>query len=91
MTNLRRAGLTLLILAVVVLSVAYVNEIKEPVVKLVPVQSDIPSAREIQQRLKDTGKPRYDCKVDGIVGPETIKAWDAYIMDRYAKKAFKRI
>ncbi len=36
--NLSRAGLTLLIIAVVVLSVAYVNEIKEPVVKLVPVQ-----------------------------------------------------
>lgn len=87
---LSRAGKTLLIIAVVVLSVAYVNEIKKPIVKLVPVQSPIPSVREIQQRLKDTGKERYDPgKIDGIPGPNTITAWDNLIEDRYAIREFE--
>ncbi|KKL69536.1 hypothetical protein LCGC14_2113990 [marine sediment metagenome] len=53
---LRRAGLILLLMAVMVLSIAYVKERKEPIVKLVPVSdlSYIPSPREIQQRDSKT-------------------------------------
>lgn len=84
-----RASKTILIIAVVVLSVAYVKERREPVVKLVPVQSlsYIPSVREIQQRLKDTGKPRYDPgPIDGIPGPNTVTGWNNHTKDQFAKR-----
>ena len=88
--NLSRAGKTILIMAVVVLSVAYVNERREPIVKLVPVQAPIPSQREIQQRLTDLGKPRYDPNgVDGWIGTDSRKAWDAYTCDQFAKREFE--
>ena len=94
MDNLSRAGKIILIMAVVVLSVAYVHERRKPIVKLVPVQDPnyIPSVREIQQRLKDTGKPRYDPgKIDGIPGPKTIEGWDNFTKDQYAIRAFRGI
>ena len=81
-----------MLMAVMVLSIAYVKERKEPIVKLVPVSdlSYIPSPREIQQSLKDLDDPRYDPgKVDGIPGPDTIRGWDNLIKDRYAKRAFE--
>ena len=90
--NLSRAGKIILIMAVVVLSVAYVHERRKPIVKLVPVQDPnyIPSVREIQQRLKDTGKPRYDPgKIDGIPGPDTMTGWNNLIKDRYAIKSIR--
>lgn len=87
---LSRASKTLLIMAVVILSIAYVLERKSPVVKLVPVQGDIPSQREIQQRLTDLGKPRYDPgKVDGVIGADSRKAWDNYECDKQAIRAIE--
>lgn len=87
---LRRAVMLILLIAVVVLSIAYVKERKEPIVKLVPVQAPIPSAREIQQRLKDLDNPRYDPgPIDGIPGPKMIEGWDNLIEDRYAKRAIE--
>ena len=89
-----RAGLILLSMAIVILSVAYVKNLREPVIKLVPVQDPnyIPSPRDIQQRLKDLDDPRYDPgKIDGIIGIDTRSqiAWDNLIKDRYAKKSFE--
>lgn len=50
----------------------------------------IPSAREIQQRLKDLDDPRYDPgPIDGIPGPKMTRGWDNLIMDRYAKRAIE--
>lgn len=87
--SISRATKTILIIAVVVLSVALVKERREPIVKLVPVpvQGDIPSQREIQQRLTDLDKPRYDPNgVDGWIGTDSRTAWDNYICDRFAKR-----
>ena len=87
---LKRAGKIILIMAVVVLSVAYVNERKKPIVKLVPVQSPISSVRQIQQRLKDTGKERYDPgPIDGIPGPNTVEGWNNYTKDQFAIRAIE--
>ena len=81
----RRAIMLLLIIIVVILSISHVKP-RKPVVKLVPVQAPIPSVREIQQRLKDTGIARYDPgKVDGIPGKMTVTAWDNHTCDRFAK------
>ena len=58
----------------------------------VPDPNHIPSAREIQQRLKALDNPRYDPgKIDGRIGINTKsqKAWDNLIKDRYAKKAIE--
>lgn len=50
----------------------------------------IPSAIEIQQKLKIIGKPRYDPgKIDGKVGRKTQTAWDNYICDQYAIRAIE--
>jgi hypothetical protein len=91
MTDLKsRAAKTILIIAVVVLSVAYVNERKSTVVKFVPVQGDIPSQREIQQRLTDLDNSRYDPNgVDGWIGTESRTAWDNYTCDQFAKRDFE--
>ena len=57
----------------------------------VPDPNFIPSARQIQQSLKDLDNPRYDPgPIDGIPGPKMISGWDNYIMDRYAKRAIER-
>ena len=51
---------------------------------------NIPSAREIQQKLKDLDDPRYDPgKVDGKPGPDTMRGWDNHTCDRYAKRAIE--
>ena len=51
----------------------------------------IPSAMEIQQRLKDIGEERYNPgKIDGVIGRQSQTAWDAYICDQFAKKEFKQ-
>ena len=85
----RRAIMLLLIIIVVILSISHVKP-RKPVVKLVPVQAPIPSAREIQQRLKDLDDPRYDPgKVDGIIGKKSIAAWDNFTCDQYAKRAIE--
>jgi hypothetical protein len=92
---LSRAGKTILIIVIVVGSVAYVKNLadsRKPIVKIirVPDPNHIPSAREIQQRLKDTGKERYNPgKIDGIIGVQTKSqtAWDNYTCDQFAKRA----
>ncbi len=46
----------------------------------------IVSAIEIQQRLKDTGKRRYDPGIiDGKIGSKSQKAWDNYVCDQQAQ------
>lgn len=51
---------------------------------------NIPSTREIQQRLKEMGIERYDPgKIDGVIGKNSRKAWDNYICDQHAKRTFK--
>ena len=56
----------------------------------VPDPNHIPSAIEIQQRLTDLDKPRYDPgKIDGKIGKQSQTAWDNFVMDRYAKKAIE--
>lgn len=54
----------------------------------IPDPNYIPSQREIQQRLTDLGKPRYDPNgVDGWIGTDSRKAWDNYECDQHAKRA----
>ncbi len=56
----------------------------------VPDPNFIPSARQIQQSLKDLDNPRYDPgPIDGIPGPKMIKGWDNYICDQYAKRSIE--
>jgi hypothetical protein len=53
---------------------------------------DIPSIRQIQQRLKATGKKRYDPgKIDGKISltGQTQKAWNNFTKDKFAIKTFK--
>lgn len=53
---------------------------------------DIPSIRQIQQMLNDTGKKRYDCgKVDGKISltGKTQKSWNNYTKDQFAKVEFE--
>lgn len=50
----------------------------------------IPSAKQIQERLKALDDPRYDPgPIDGIPGPRTITGWDNYIIDQHAIATFK--
>ena len=90
---LSRAGKTLIIVLIVVCAVGIANSLsKRPKEIYIYIQDPnyIPSAREIQQRLKDLDDPRYDPgEIDGIPGPEMIRGWDNYICDRYAKRAVK--
>ena len=51
---------------------------------------NIPSQREIQQRLEDLGNPRYDPNgVDGWIGKDSRTAWDNYTKDQHAKRAIE--
>ena len=87
MNNLSRAGKTLIVVFVTVFALGSVVKLLErPETVYVYVQDpNIPSAREIQQRLKDLDDPRYDPgPIDGIPGPKMITGWDNLIKDRYA-------
>ena len=57
--------------------------------------NDIPSVREIQRRLKATGKARYDPgPIDGDVGgpdSQMRTAWQYYIDDQYENGVFKDV
>ncbi len=56
----------------------------------VPDPNYIPSARQIQQSLKDLDDPRYDPgPIDGIPGPKMIEGWDNYVCDRYAIRSIE--
>ena len=87
----RRAVMLLLLILVVILSISRVKE-RESIIKIirVPDPNFIPSARQIQQRLTDLGKARYDPNgVDGWIGKDSRTAWDNYTCDRYAKREFE--
>ena len=90
---LSRAGKTLLIVCITVCALGIANSLsKRPkeIYIYVPDPNYIPSAREIQQRLKDLDDPRYDPgPIDGIPGPKMITGWDNLIKDRYAKRAIE--
>lgn len=47
----------------------------------------IPTFYEIQEELVRRG---HNIKIDGIVGKETIAAWDREQCDQYAIEAFRR-
>lgn len=86
-----RSAKTILIIIITVsaLSIA-VSLSKRPQEIYIQDPNYIPSVREIQQQLKDTGKERYDPgKVDGIPGPKTIKAWDNHNIDQFAIRAIE--
>ena len=56
----------------------------------IPDPNYIPSARQIQQSLKDLDNPRYDPgPIDGIPGPKMITGWDNYVCDQYAKRSIE--
>ena len=65
--------------------------IKTQEAKVIYIQDpNIPSAREVQQRLKALGKSRYDPgKPDGIIGKQSQMAWDNYVCDQHAKRAIE--
>ena len=47
------------------------------------VSGAIPTVFELQTALCDAG---YTVKIDGVIGEETIAAWDSYCADRFAAK-----
>ena len=54
-------------------------------------RSLIPTPYEIQKMLKQTDIERYDPgSVDGIIGKNTMKAWENYVCDQYAKESFEQ-
>jgi len=65
--------------------------IKTQEAKIVYIQDpNIPSQREIQQRLEDLKNPRYDPNgVDGWIGTDSRTAWDNYTKDQHAKRAIE--
>ena len=72
---LPRLAKTILIMAVVVLSVAYVKERREPRVILVQVQDPnyVQGVCEAQERLKV--QHLYNGRIDGVWGKETERAF----------------
>jgi len=86
---LSRVGKALLIIILVVVGISIAHHLSRP--KVVYIEEvNIPSAHEIQSRLKALGDPRYDPgKIDGIPGPNTIEAWDNYTKDQFAIRAIE--
>lgn len=76
---------------IVLVAMWCIIETQEANVVYIYVQDpNIPSARQIQQSLKDFNDPRYNPgKVDGIIGKKSIVAWDNYTCDQYAKRAIE--
>lgn len=91
MNKARTLIMTLLLGLGFVVLVGMYCQIKTQEAKVVYIQDpNIPSAREIQQRLTDLNNPRYDPNgVDGWIGKDSRTAWDNYICDRYAKRAIE--
>lgn len=73
-----RAAKTILIMAVVVLSVAFVRNYREPTIKFVPVQDPnyVQGVCEAQERLKAQGL--YHGRIDGLWRDETSRAYNDY-------------
>lgn len=46
----------------------------------------LPSQSDIQQALVDRG---YDIKIDGVIGAESRKAWDAEINNQFTREYFQ--
>lgn len=46
-----------------------------------PHTCPLPSPQEVQKRI--------GVKADGIIGPETMKAWDKYLCEQYAAEAME--
>ena len=84
---LSRAGKTILIVVITVSALSMAVNLAKP--KVIYIQDpNIPSQREIQQRLEDLGDPRYDPNgVDGWIGADSRTAWDNYVCDQHAKRA----
>lgn len=91
MTDLSRAGKTILIVICTVSLLSIAINLVKPKIVYIP-DPNIPSQREIQQRLEDLDDPRYDPNgVDGWIGNDSRTAWDNYICDQYAKKTFDNL
>ena len=85
--NLSRAGKTILIVLITVSALSIAVHLAKPKIVYIP-DPNIPSQREIQQRLEDLGNPRYDPNgVDGWIGKDSRTAWDNYTKDQHAKRA----
>ena len=88
---LSRAGKIILIIVITVSALSIAVKLSKP--KVVYIEEvNIPSAHEIQRRLKSLNDPRYDPgKIDGVIGVDTKsqKAWDNYTKDQFAKRAFE--
>ena len=90
MNNLSRAGKTLIVVFVTVFALGFAVKLLERPRVVYIINPNIPSALEIQQRLKDLEDPRYDPgKVDGIIGRQSRIAWDNFSCDQFAKRAFE--
>ena len=90
MNDLSRAGKTLIVVFVTVFALGSAVKLLERPRVVYIIDPNIPSAREIQQRLKDLNDPRYDPgPIDGIPGPKMIRGWDNLIIDRYAIRAIE--
>ena len=91
MKNLRDTFFCIVVGALIIVVIAQYCYIKAP---SLPVCGqtivEIPSIRQIQQRLNATGKKRYYCgKVDGKFGANTRQALENYKCDEFAIKTFK--
>lgn len=88
----------LLGLCIVVLTGAWCqhsHKCHQPIHQIIVEPNDIPSVREIQQRLKATEIARYDPgPIDGrLGGPDSLTrtAWEYYTCDQYAKVEFENV
>lgn len=78
---------SLILVAICVLGV-YALIIRTTIVPGAQTQAQIPTFTEIQQMLVEKG---YKIKVDGVIGTETLKAWDAELCNQQASKMFKKM
>ena len=76
--NLPRAGLTLLIIVTILLSVAYVKHLADQEPQIIYIQDPnyVQPPCEAQRRLKEQGL--YHGRIDNIWGPESDKAFCDY-------------
>lgn len=84
--NLSRAGLTLLIIFLIVLSVAYAKNLadeREPQIIYIQDPNYVQPPCEAQRRLKEQGL--YHGRIDNIWGKETDKAFCDYCAIRAIK------
>lgn len=87
--NLSRAGLTILIIVSILLSVTYVKHLadREPQVIYIQDPNYVQPPCEAQRRLKEQGL--YRGKIDGIWGKQTDKAFCNYRAIREIEQALE--